>query len=87
MCIASSVLAFLSRDVNVALFHLHAIKVDWGKNARVRAAYLVPDEETLPVWAVEHEPLHDKYYTLQGVQIATPTRGIYIRNGKKVWVK
>ena len=67
--------------------HLHAIKVDWGKNARVRAAYLVPDEETLPVWAVGHEPLHDKYYTLQGVQIATPTRGIYIRNGKKVWVK
>ena len=27
------------------------------------------------------------YYDLQGRKVATPTRGIYIQNGKKVFVK
>lgn len=29
----------------------------------------------------------DEYYTLQGVKVANPTKGVYIRNGKKVIVK
>ena len=29
----------------------------------------------------------DKWYTLQGVEVKQPTKGIYIRNGKKVFVK
>ena len=28
----------------------------------------------------------DTWYTLQGVRVTTPTRGIYIRNGKKVFI-
>ena len=27
------------------------------------------------------------YYTLQGVKVEHPTKGVYIRNGKKVVVK
>lgn len=29
----------------------------------------------------------DGYYTLSGVRVSTPSRGLYIRNGKKVFVK
>ena len=29
----------------------------------------------------------DAWYTLQGVRVAQPTRGLYIHNGKKVVVK
>ena len=29
----------------------------------------------------------DKWYTLQGIEVKQPTKGIYIRNGKKVFVK
>ena len=29
----------------------------------------------------------DKWYTLQGIEVKQPTKGIYIRNGKKIFVK
>ncbi|MBR1666924.1 MAG: CotH kinase family protein [Bacteroidaceae bacterium] len=66
--------------------HLHALKVDWSKTACVRSAYLVPTEEALPVMAVTYHPLDGKYYTLQGVQVEHPTKGVYIYNGKKVYI-
>lgn len=37
---------------------------------------------------VRAEPVaDDRWYTLQGVQVAAPSHGVYIRNGKKVYIK
>ena len=33
------------------------------------------------------KPADDAYYTLQGVRVAAPTKGIYIHKGKKIIVK
>ena len=30
---------------------------------------------------------NDAYYTLQGVRVTNPTKGVYIQNGKKVIIK
>ena len=39
--------------------------------------------------AIENEEYkNDTFYTLQGVRVAKPTtKGVYIRNGKKIYVK
>lgn len=31
--------------------------------------------------------MNEAYYTLQGMKVACPTKGIYIHNGKKVVIK
>ena len=74
--------------------HLHALKVDWNQTLNLRAAYLVPSDEALPVVAlnsqlstVNSQLSTNKYYTLQGQEVANPTHGIYIYNGKKVYIK
>ena len=52
----------------------------------------VEDEEEgtatmiIPASMVEVEEDGD-YYTLQGVKVENPTKGIYIKNGKKVIIK
>jgi hypothetical protein len=33
------------------------------------------------------EEKYDEYYTLSGIRVAQPTKGLYIVNGKKVFVK
>jgi hypothetical protein len=40
-----------------------------------------------PVVAVREQPAADRYYDLQGRQVAHPAKGLYIRNGRKVAVK
>ena len=35
----------------------------------------------------EHFTQDGEYYTLQGVRVANPTKGVYILNGKKVIIK
>lgn len=40
----------------------------------------------VPASMIENEET-DAYYTLQGVKVARPTKGIYIRNGRKVVIK
>jgi hypothetical protein len=45
-------------------------------------------EETNGITANNSEAMaNDRYYNLQGVEMAQPTRGLYIVNGKKVFVK
>ena len=74
--------------------HLHALKVDWNQTLNLRGAYLVPSEETVPVIAlnaqlstVNSQLSTNKYYTLQGVEVEHPTHGVYIYNGRKVYIK
>lgn len=46
------------------------------------------DYATLGIRQMPVQVLHDNcWYTLQGIRISHPTDGIYIHNGKKVWVR
>jgi len=77
--------------------HLHALKVDWNSTLNLRGAYLVPSEQPSAIqWATlesEHSATaygkHNdgKYYNLNGQEVSHPTRGIYIYNGKKIYIK
>ena len=67
--------------------HLNAIKVDWYNSANVLGAYLIPSEELTGIAQVEMQAEKDVYYNLNGQKVAHPTRGIYIYNGKKIFVK
>ena len=49
---------------------------------------LVDGNEATGINELETEVLNDnKYYNLQGIEVAYPVKGIYIHNGKKVIVK
>ena len=49
---------------------------------------LVDGNEVTGIKELETENLNnDKYYNLQGIEVAYPVKGIYIHNGKKVIVK
>lgn len=49
---------------------------------------LIEGNETTGIKELETEVLNDnKYYNLQGLEVAYPVKGIYIHNGKKVIVK
>ncbi len=70
--------------------HLNALKVDWNQTLNLRGAYLVPSDEALPVVApsiAQRQLEMGKYYTLNGQEVTHPTRGIYIYNGKKIYIK
>ncbi|MBR1412205.1 MAG: hypothetical protein IJ577_03675, partial [Prevotella sp.] len=47
------------------------------------------DSQTTGISTAVTKPATDDnaWYTLQGVRVAHPTRGIYVRNGKKVFIK
>ena len=66
--------------------HLNALKVDWSSSVNVSSAYLVPSIST-SVNPIGNFPSDGQYYNLQGQQVAHPSHGIYIRNGRKVVVK
>ena len=55
--------------------------------AAARIAMNFVDDETTGISAVKAMVEDDVWYTLQGVRVATPTKGIYVKNGKKVMVK
>ena len=49
---------------------------------------MVDGNETTGIKELETEKMNnDKYYNLQGIEVAHPVKGIYIHNGKKVIVK
>lgn len=59
-----------------------------GKNfAESRISFAIDDEPTM-VEGFATEPILDgEYYDLKGQRVETPSKGIYIKNGKKVVVK
>ena len=70
--------------------HLNALKVDWSSTVNVRGAYLTPDDSspTTGIAAISDvRRSSGEYYNLSGQQVVRPTRGIYIKNGKKVIIK
>ena len=75
-------------------------KMKSGKQIGVGKAYLTYtggasspeffefDDEVTRIAPIEHSPLTiDHYYDLSGRRVERPTRGIYIVNGKKVFIK
>ena len=72
---------------NDAFVHLNALKVDWSSVVNVRAAYLIPSAETMSVSQIIAAHEDGRYYNLQGQPVAHPTKGIYIRNGKKIVIR
>ena len=72
--------------------HLNALKVDWNSTLTLNGAYLVPAASE----TVIHSPNinsqlstvnSQRYYNLQGQPVEHPTRGTYIYNGKKVYIR
>lgn len=73
---------------NDSFVHLNALKVDWSSTVTLRAAYLVPAAGTVDVSTVTAATATaDAYYSLSGQRVVKPQRGLYIRNGKKVYIK
>ena len=68
--------------------HLNAIKVNWNASALVKAVYLVPKSDDTSIAANSFRSVNDgRYYNLSGQVVDRPTKGIYIRNGKKIIIK
>ena len=72
------------RPRNDAFVHLNALKVDWSSMVNVRGAYLIPSAEALNIAHILASRNDNRYYNLQGQPVDHPTKGIYIKNGKKV---
>ena len=73
---------------NDSFVHINALKVNSGNSANVTAAYLVPSAETLDVAGISQTTADDgKYYNLKGQQVERPSKGLYIKNGKKLFIK
>ena len=69
---------------NDAFVHLNALKVDWSSMVNVRGAYLIPSAEGMDINRILASRNDNRYYNLQGQPVDHPTKGIYIKNGKKV---
>ena len=74
--------------------HLHALKVDWNNQANVRGAYLIPSKEVVGIDDIVADNgqkvggigENGAIYNLQGQKVVRPSRGIFIKNGRKVLV-
>ena len=61
------------------------LKSDGGSLARLAIVF---DDEATAINAVEAARADsNQYYNLQGVRVDRPTRGIYVKNGKKIVIK
>ena len=64
------------------------IPLEWlGNNASNTVGMRFDDGETTDIEEVNGEKEESIYYDLQGRRVENPSNGIYIVNGKKVWVK
>jgi len=84
----STVLGFYWVSADGAAFTSGAHKAWLALPASTTAHFFSLDGETNGIQAVETSPAYSgKYYDLQGRQVAQPTKGLYIVNGKKVVIK
>ena len=68
--------------------HLNTIKVSSGNQLTVKDLYLVPKPEVNSVDMALRSQVNDgKYYNLNGQEVKYPTKGMYIRNGRKVIIR
>lgn len=75
------------RTRNDGFVHLNALKVDWTSVARVQGIYLVPREQQSDIANVSVQPASGRYYNLNGQPVSRPSHGLYIKDGKKMFVK
>ena len=84
----SDVLGFYWVNADGAAFMSGAHKAWLALPALTLANFFALDDETTGIKAVETSPVYaGKYYDLQGRQVAQPSKGLYIVNGKKVVIK
>ena len=83
------------RDINTkrnntprrdAFTHINAIKVESG-SATVSGLWLTPGQQTDIAASRIRPTSNSRYYNLNGQSVMQPTKGIYIKNGKKVIVR
>ena len=69
--------------------HLHVLKVDWSSSVRISGAYLLPTDEQLGIGTMASATEGNPVFDLQGrpVDHRHLQRGLYIINGKKVFIK
>lgn len=68
--------------------HLNTIKVNSGGQLTVKGIYLVPKQPVNSIEMAKTDSRQDgRFYNLNGLQVAHPVKGIYIRNGKKIIVR
>lgn len=81
----------LSKSVNNSAF-TYTLAGSYNSNgndmSKESTSFDFDGNETTGIKELETEVLNDnKYYNLQGIEVAYPVKGIYIHNGKKVIVK
>ena len=69
-----------------AFTHLNAIKVESG-TANVTGLWLTPGVHTDIAANTHHPSPTTRYYNLNGQAVDHPTKGIYVKNGKKIIVR
>ena len=67
--------------------HINAMKVDTGNSATVSNIYLVPKAVDTSVGTLRNGMADGLYYNLNGQQVTRPSKGIFVKNGRKVIVK
>ena len=68
--------------------HLNAIKANWNSSVNVLGIWLVPGNGSSDIAAITTATTNDgQWYNLQGQPVAKPSKGLYIRKGKKVVIK
>ena len=72
---------------NDNFLHLNAIKVDNGNTATVTGLYLIPTDTESIIPTLANSGADNRYYNMNGQQVAHPKKGIYIMNGHKVVIK
>lgn len=83
------------KDADPIGFYWEEITLSWGnrsealKNQSALKYFgeLEEDADGMAKIVIPADDVQDVYYTLQGVRVTNPTKGVYILNGKKVIVK
>ena len=67
--------------------HLNAIKYGWGSAAGTVTKIKLVKGDVVGITGVQTEKTDNIFYDMQGRRVLNPARGIYIVNGKKVFIK
>jgi hypothetical protein len=77
-----------------AFVHINAIKVESGSSATISGLWLVPADTPSAIFATNSTDGNtgtggrdDAYYSLDGRRVLNPTKGVYVRSGKKIILK
>jgi len=74
---------------NDTFVHLNALKVDWNNSCNIRIAYLVPKKNISGMMAIRQQQTtgDGKIYNLNGQAVEHPKKGLFIMNGKKIFIR